>query len=131
MTLVLTAARRLAALGLCVAATFAVPFTALPAQAAAGAELFITVTPRAGGAYATRLTCDPDGGVHPHPRAACDALHGVDGHVHDLNVDPGPCPLIFDPVEVEVKGHWYGRPTSFHETFSNRCDMDRRLGPLV
>jgi hypothetical protein len=132
MTLVLTAARRMAAIGLCAAATLAAPFAALPAAAAAaGAELFITVTPVNGGAYAMRLTCDPDGGFHPNPVAACDALRNVDGYVEDLNVDPGPCPRIYDPVEVNVDGHWYGRPNPYYQEFANRCEMERKLGPLA
>ncbi|MFG1707931.1 SSI family serine proteinase inhibitor [Nonomuraea sp. M3C6] len=134
MTLVLTAARRMAALGLCAAATLAAPFAALPARAAAaaaGADLYITVTPIAGGAYSMHLTCDPDGGLHPRPVEACDALRGVDGYFESLDVNPGPCPLIYDPVEVEVNGHWYGRPNPYFEEFPNRCVMERKLGPVV
>lgn len=131
MTLMLTAARRLAALGLCAAATLTVPFAALPANAASGAESIITITPADGGAYAFRLTCDPDGGVHPRPREACDALRGVDGWFGNLDVDPGPCPLNWDPVRVEVRGHWYGRPNPYQEQFPNRCVMERKLGPVV
>ncbi|UBU10811.1 SSI family serine proteinase inhibitor [Nonomuraea gerenzanensis] len=131
MSLVLTAARRLAVLGLCAAAALAGPFTTLPANAAAGADLYITVTPRDGGAYSMHLTCDPDGGFHPFPRAACGALHEVDGYLARLDVDPGPCPLIWDPVEVEATGHWYGRPNSYYEEFPNRCVLERRLGPVA
>ncbi|MEV4174146.1 SSI family serine proteinase inhibitor [Nonomuraea sp. NPDC049709] len=131
MTLLLTAARRLAALGLCAAATLAMPFTALPAGAATGAELFITVTPIADGAYSMRLTCDPDGGLHPRPEAACAVLRDVDGHMDALNVDPGPCPLHIDPVRVEVAGYWYDMPVSYRAEFPNRCVMERKLGPLV
>ncbi|MFC4112277.1 SSI family serine proteinase inhibitor [Nonomuraea zeae] len=132
MSLMLTAARRVTALGLCAAAIVAGPFAAFPASAAAaGAELFITVTPRDGGAYSMRLTCAPDGGFHPRPREACDALRSVDGWVGDLDVDPGPCPRIYDPVEVEVTGHWYGRREPYYEEFANRCEMERKLGPVV
>ncbi|NUT43816.1 MAG: hypothetical protein HOV86_27865, partial [Thermoactinospora sp.] len=98
MTSVLTAARRTAALTLCAAAALAVPFGASPAAAEApGVLLYVTVTPaHGGGAYSVRLTCDPDGGLHPRPGAACDALRQVDGVIDDLDVDPGPCPLIHD-----------------------------------
>ncbi|MEV0229581.1 SSI family serine proteinase inhibitor [Nonomuraea sp. NPDC050786] len=131
MTLVLTAARGLAVLGLC-----ATPFLApLPATAAddepPGAELFITVRPSSGGEYARTLTCDPDGGLHPRPVEACDALREVDGHVEDLDVDPGPCPMIWDPVTVDVAGHWHGEDVSYHRQFSNSCVAERKLGPLV
>ncbi|WP_171074450.1 SSI family serine proteinase inhibitor [Nonomuraea basaltis] len=132
MTLVLTTARRMAALGLCAAAVLATPFGTLPATAAAsGAELYITVTPADGGAYAMHLTCDPDGGAHPRPVAACDVLRQVDGWIEDLNVDPGPCPLIYMPVNVDVTGHWSGREVSYHHVFPNSCVMERTLGPVV
>jgi hypothetical protein len=123
--------RRTAAFAVC--AALAVPFSASPAAAQeAGAELFITVTPADGGAYSTRLTCDPDGGLHPGPEAACDVLRQVDGYVEDLDVDPGRlCPRIYQPVDVEVNGHWYGRPASYYETFPNPCVMESKLGPLV
>jgi Subtilisin inhibitor-like len=131
MTLVLTAARRMTTLVLCVTATLAVPFAALPADAASGADLIITIDPAAGGAYALRLTCDPDGGIHPRPGSACGVLREVDGEVEALNVNPGPCPRNYDPVDVTVEGHWYDMPVSYHNEFHNRCLMERTLGPLV
>ena len=36
------------------------------------------------------LTCDPDGGVHPTPAAACELLRKVDGDPAKLNVVPNP-----------------------------------------
>ncbi|MBF8189139.1 serine protease [Nonomuraea sp. K274] len=131
MTFALTAARRVAALGLCVAATLAAPFAALPASAAAGADLYITVTPSNSGAYSMHLTCDPDGGLHPRPARACDVLRDVDGWIERVNVNPGPCPMIYLPVEVKINGEWYGRPTTYQREFPNKCVMDRRLGPIV
>ncbi|MEV0620722.1 SSI family serine proteinase inhibitor [Nonomuraea sp. NPDC050404] len=131
MSLILTVVRRMTALGLCTAATLTAPFTTLPAHAAPGARLVITVTPQAGGAYAMLLTCDPDGGLHPSPLQACDELREVDGHFPALNVDPGPCPDNWDPVVVEANGNWYGRPNSYYKRFSNSCEMTRALGPVV
>ncbi|SDH32219.1 SSI family serine proteinase inhibitor [Nonomuraea jiangxiensis] len=131
MTLVLTAARRVAAIGLCAVATLAAPATALPAAAAAGADLYITVTPRDEGAHSMHLTCDPDGGFHPRPVEACEVLHSVKGYFRNLNVNPGACPRIWDPIEVEVNGHWYGRPNPYYQEFPNPCEMERKLGPIV
>ncbi|MFI7633340.1 SSI family serine proteinase inhibitor [Nonomuraea sp. NPDC049400] len=130
MTLVLTAARGLAVLGLC-ATPFLAPLPAAAGDDAPGAELLIAVRPSSGGGYARTLTCDPDGGLHPRPVAACDALREVDGRVEDLDVDPGPCPMIYDPVTADVAGHWHGEDVSFHQEFSNNCVMERKLGPLV
>ncbi|MGW0808089.1 SSI family serine proteinase inhibitor [Nonomuraea sp. NPDC002799] len=129
MTFMITTARRMAAIGLCAAVTLTL--AALPAAADVGADSYITVTPRDGGAYSMRLICDPDGGYHPHPGAACHELRRVDGYYRALDVDPGPCPRIWDPVEITVHGHWYGRPNPYHEVFPNRCEMERKLGPVV
>lgn len=128
-----TAARRSAVLGLFAAAILSAPFGTLPAAAAAppGAELDITVTPHDDGAYGMHLHCDPDGGNHPRPVEACDVLREADGWIEGLDVDPGPCPLIYLPVDVEVNGHWYGREVSYHREFPNDCVMNRTLGPVV
>lgn len=131
MMFIPTAARRLAALGLCVTATLTAPFAALPANAASGADFIITIDPATGGAYVMRLTCDPDGGIHPRPGAACGVLREVHGNVEALNVNPGPCPKDYAPVDVTVEGHWYERPVSYHNEFHNRCLMERVLGPVV
>lgn len=128
MTAVLTAARRAAALAL---GSAAILFGALPAAAQPGAELRLTVTPTDDGAYANHLTCEPDGGGHPRPVAACDVLREVDGRIQDLDVDPGPCPMVYMPVTVQADGHWYGRPVSYHREFPNSCVMERTLGPVV
>ncbi|MGP3917167.1 SSI family serine proteinase inhibitor [Nonomuraea sp. 10N515B] len=133
MNVRLTAARRAAAFGICVAAILTTPFGALPAGAAvAGAKLRITVTPDAGGgAYAVRLMCDPDRGGHPRPAAVCDALRAVDGRIEALDLNPGACPMVHLPVEVEVAGDWRGRPIAYRKVFSNTCVMNRSLSPLV
>ncbi|MGN9841769.1 SSI family serine proteinase inhibitor [Nonomuraea sp. H19] len=132
MTFMLTAARRMVSLGLCTAAILTVPLGTSPAGAVtAGVDLYITVTSSEGSAYSTRLTCDPDRGAHSQPVAACDALRQVDGRISDLDVDPGPCPLVYAPVQVSVHGHWYGQRVAHYEEFSNSCAMERKLGPVV
>jgi hypothetical protein len=129
----LTTARRTAALGICVAAFLSAPSGSHPAGAAvAAARLHISVTPDGGGgAYAMRLMCDPDKGGHPRPAAVCDALRAVDGHIERLDVNPGACPMVYQPVQVKVRGVWHGRPVAYHQEFSNSCAMDRALSPLV
>ncbi|WP_188187164.1 SSI family serine proteinase inhibitor [Nonomuraea sp. SYSU D8015] len=129
MTFALIAvARRTAALGLCAVAILAAPS---PAAAAAGAELDIAVSPADGGAYRMNLRCGPDGGGHPRPVEACDALRAVNGWIKHLNVDPGPCPLIYMPVDVSITGHWRGRRVSYQHRFPSTCEMRRALGPVV
>src|SRR5438270_473299 len=54
------------------------------------------------------LTCNPDGGTHPQPATACDALRSVNGHIENLPGNPGICPLIFAPQTATASGRWRG-----------------------
>jgi len=102
------------------------------AAAQPGAELTLTVGTSASGDAATaRLTCDPDGGTHPAPKAACDALRAVDGRPELLapasNVS---CIGLYDPRTVRISGHWQGREVSYEATFGNECHLRAVTGPL-
>jgi hypothetical protein len=76
------------------------------------------------------LTCDADGGTHPQPGKACDALRSVDGHIERLPGDPGICPLIFAPETATADGQWRGRYVHFQQTYSNSCVLHRALTPV-
>ncbi|SEL03900.1 SSI family serine proteinase inhibitor [Nonomuraea pusilla] len=134
MTVATTAARRFAAITLCVAAPLAASCLTARADATArrpGAELFITVRTAAGEARSMRLTCEPDGGIHPRPEEACDALREVDGDIDALPVDDRPCTFLYQPVRAEVRGHWGDTETDYARDFPNACVMRRHLSPLV
>ncbi|HEY8201194.1 MAG TPA: subtilase-type protease inhibitor [Actinomycetota bacterium] len=83
-----------------------------------------------GTARRVKLTCDPAGGTHPDPKTACEQLHEVDGDFAKLDVNPGPCPLIYRPVTATAKGSWQGSPVDYQETFSNSCDLARQTGAV-
>lgn len=81
-------------------------------------------------ARSATLTCEPAGGSHPDPATACKQLAQVNGDFDALNVDPGPCILIWDPVTVTAKGHWRGNAVAYQKTFPNSCVLSRTTGAV-
>jgi hypothetical protein len=71
------------------------------------------------------LLCDPDGGTHPRPRAACTSLRSVRGRFEDLPAAPYLCPLYVDRVTGRVTGRWRGTPVHYVHTSTNRCMLAR------
>jgi hypothetical protein len=76
------------------------------------------------------LSCEPDGGTHPRPAEACDALRKADGDIDKLPGDPGPCTREFNPVTATAEGRWQGGPVAFERTYGNPCELDRALTPV-
>jgi len=109
--------------------------TAVPARAATSSRLVLsiyrgdTVSPAA---LVSRviLTCNPDGGTHPQPATACDALRSVNGHVENLPGNPGICPFIFAPQTATANGEWRGHVVRFQQTYSNSCVLHRATTPV-
>lgn len=86
---------------------------AAPAAAAASAaKVAVTITVRGpGGATPRRWTlqCDPPGGTHPDPAAACRVLLS---EMKLVAARPGRlvCPMILANAEqATISGTWYGR----------------------
>lgn len=67
------------------------------------------------------LTCGPAGGTHADAESACRALESVDGDFAALTSLGGLCPMIYQPVLVEVSGTWRGREVSHASRYPNRC----------
>lgn len=68
------------------------------------------------------LTCDPNGGTHPNPDAACSALESVGGSLAKLTPVMGKaCPMFSQPVTARAIGTWLRRPEDFQQTYMNRC----------
>ncbi|MDQ1012275.1 hypothetical protein QFZ82_006760 [Streptomyces sp. V4I23] len=133
-----TAALAAAAL-LAVAA--AVP-SALPAAASQAPERVDKPVPRHGlfltvsGAENTwirgvLLHCSPvPSGPHPDAVGACAALDAAGGDLDSLPGEPHPCTKQYDPVTVSATGAWRGRPTAWHKTFSNACELAAATGAV-
>jgi hypothetical protein len=64
------------------------------------------------------LTCSPDGGTVPNPKAACAALAKNPQLLAEVPV----CPGMPDVGSQAVTGTWQGKPVSL----SYRCDGDHR-----
>ena len=96
----------------CLVAAAACGSATAPRQAAPKVSLVITVTAAPGSpAQRWTLTCDPAGGTHPDPAAACADLL----RTGDPAVAPQPksleCPMILASAKTaSIKGTYYGRP---------------------
>lgn len=77
------------------------------------------------------LTCDPDGGTHPHAEKACELLRGVDGDFRRLNEQPNAfCPAVYDPVTAYETGLWRGREVGYKQTYGNSCWLAAATGAV-
>ncbi|WP_211277868.1 SSI family serine proteinase inhibitor, partial [Couchioplanes caeruleus] len=76
------------------------------------------------------LRCEPAGGTHPHPVAACSQLQAAGGDFAAVRGTRGPCTLEYLPVTAITHGYWRGTPTSYSETFPNQCVMERTTGGI-
>lgn len=110
-------------------ATPADPPTALPA------ELTITLDESGEGPVRTfTLTCDPAGGDHPTPQAACDALAraGI-GAFDPVPPDVACTEQWGGPQRATVEGFVDGTPVSGDFARTNGCEIARwdALAPLL
>jgi subtilisin inhibitor-like len=116
-------------------ATVASPATAggrgAAGYGAAGAtELTLAYMADAGFATAVKLTCDPAGGGHPTPAAACAALAEVDADPARIKPAKNACILIYQPITAQMTGVWHGRTVNWSQKFGNSCEMRRATGVL-
>jgi hypothetical protein len=105
------------------------------AQPAPTTELTITVWPegREGESVEATLTCDPPGGTHPNPEAACAALVAGPEALEPVPPD-AVCTLIFGgPEQATVVGALAGGDVDAAFDRSNGCEVDRwdRMAALV
>jgi hypothetical protein len=77
------------------------------------------------------LNCEPVGGSHPSPAAACAALGKVQGDPARLRENPDmACPMVFSPITVTANGIWDGKYLSYQRTYGNDCQMRSTMGTL-
>ncbi|MEV5711021.1 SSI family serine proteinase inhibitor [Actinoallomurus sp. NPDC052274] len=90
----------------------------------------LPVSPIEGGdpARTTVLTCDPDGGTHLAPAAACERPRAVDGRIADLPEGSGACALVHAPVRVTAEGRGNGDSRRHPRTFFDRRAAIRATG---
>ena len=89
----------------------------------AGAIFHLSITTKASGEVvaARTLTCNPAGGSHPNPVAACEQLSKVAGRIEDIPEKQGICTEIFLPVILRASGTWNGEERRYEHEFPNRC----------
>ena len=89
-------------------------------------DLTIVLDDGGGATHTWRLTCDPPGGDHPTPDAACAALaaHG------ETALPPVPkdrmCTQIYGgPEKATVTGTWRGKQVDSTFSKTNGCEISR------
>jgi subtilisin inhibitor-like len=93
-------------------------------------DLTLAYMAEAGYATAVTLRCDPPGGAHPKPSAACRALRTVSGHPARLKLAQTMCTMIYAPITAQITGRWRGKKISWSKTYGNTCEMTRATGVL-
>lgn len=84
-----------------------------PAKPAAKVSLTVVVTPTPGATPKRwTLRCDPTGGTHPHPQAACREL--LDAKNPFAPIPRGiMCPMIVaGPQKATISGTFFGQPVA-------------------
>ncbi len=72
------------------------------------------------------LTCEPAGGDHPDPEAACDTLADLDPKVFEPVPPDQACTMIFGgPQTATVTGRWNGNQVDAQFSRENGCEIDR------
>ncbi|MEY9214503.1 hypothetical protein NI17_019465 [Thermobifida halotolerans] len=80
------------------------------------------------------LTCDPVGGDHPDPEAACAALEEAGIEVFAPVPEDQPCTMIYGgPETATVTGRIGDTEVNAEFSRTNGCEIDRweRLSPLL
>jgi hypothetical protein len=90
-------------------------------------ELTVALDPGEGAAAEEwTLTCDPAGGTHPDPDAACATLGELDPEVFEPVPDNAPCTMIHGgPQTATVTGQWNGEAVEAEFSRANGCEIDR------
>jgi hypothetical protein len=106
--------------------------SAAAADAAVRPRTYLTLAYMAEAGYATAVTlrCDPPGGAHPKPAAACRTLRTVGGRPARLKPAPTMCTMIYAPITAQITGRWRGKKITWSRTFGNSCEMARATGVL-
>lgn len=89
-------------------------------------ELTVTVTPSA--EAQTRewtLTCEPAGGTHPAPEAACAALHDASDPFEPVPPDAICTQIYGGPQTATIEGVWRGERVHASYDRTNGCEITR------
>lgn len=97
-----------------------------PPARPAGTELTVVVKPRPERPGVTyTLTCNPAGGDHPDPEAACEALAELDDPFAPVRSDAVCTEIYGGPQTATVAGTWNGDPVIANFSRTNGCEIAR------
>jgi len=98
-----------------------------PSDDGPGTSLTITVTADEGATPKVyTLTCDPVGGNHPEPQAACDLLAQVGADIFEPTPTDQACTQVFGgPQTATVVGNLDGAKIDARFSRQNGCEINR------
>ncbi|MFF5082740.1 SSI family serine proteinase inhibitor [Actinoplanes sp. NPDC000266] len=106
------------------------PYGSPPRPQEPKVALKLQYTSESGFAMAVTLDCEPAGGGHPKPEAACETLSAVGADPGRIEPKTTACVMIYAPVTAEVTGVWRRMPVKWTHKFGNTCEMRRATGVL-
>jgi hypothetical protein len=94
--------------------------------ASATTNLTVVIDPGTGKTTTWTLTCDPTGGTHPDPSAACAALTAKGKTALPPVAKDVMCTQIYGgPQTAKITGTWSGKPVNASFKRSNGCEISR------
>jgi nitrous oxide reductase accessory protein NosL len=89
-------------------------------------ELTIVVDDGAGKTQTWSLTCDPPGGTHPNPAAACAALEAKGQTALPPVPKDAMCTQIYGGAQTaKITGSWHGESVNSTLSRTNGCEINR------
>ena len=89
-------------------------------------DLTIAVSDGHGKTTTWHLTCEPAGGDHPNPVAACDALVAAGARwLPEVSKDVACTEIYGGPETARVTGTWRGGPVSVTLSRTDGCQVAR------
>jgi Subtilisin inhibitor-like len=89
-------------------------------------DLTIVINNGSGSTKTWRLTCNPAGGTHPHPEAACQALeHNGAAALPPVPKDKACTQIYGGPETATVNGTWNGQRVMSKFARNDGCQISR------
>lgn len=100
--------------------------SASPSSPSTGdSELTIKVDDGQGAIRTWTLRCNPPGGTHPSPEAACRALEHGAAALQPVPDDKACTEIYGGPETAEITGTWDGRSVHSRLSRINGCEIER------
>lgn len=91
-----------------------------------GTDLTIVISDGSGSTKTWRLTCNPAGGTHPHPEAACQTLEANGAAAFPPVPKDKACTQIYGgPETATISGTWKGQRVMSTFARNDGCQINR------